>query len=359
MHILVIDDDQVITDLITYAFQSEVSHISSASSFQESLKILETYPIDLIFMDFSLPDTDHLEHLQHIRNLMDLNTVPIIMLTSNREVQLEALQYGANDFVSKPFELKELIARSKNYLEIYKHKKSLEHKKVDLEYEILEQNRQLKAALDEKHQAEIEICNRLGHAAEFRDIETGIHIRRMSQMCAHLARLIGLGEEECAIVLNASKLHDIGKVGIDDTILKKPGRLSPQEYATMQNHSLIGASLLNSDGVFPLLEAARLIALEHHEHFDGSGYPHGKKGMEIHLYARIVAIVDVFDALISKRIYKNAFSISQAIEILKEGRGTHFDPALLDLFLEHIDLFIDIAKNFPDDTLNTHKGEVS
>lgn len=209
-------------------------------------------------------------------------------------------------------------------------------------------NRSAEAALSLSRAAEYEICLRLGRAAEFRDLETGQHTRRISEMAATLAALAGLSHDMVELVRLASPLHDVGKVGIPDQVLLKPGRLTDQEMQTIRLHTTLGETLLAEAGNYPSLELGRTIALQHHEKWDGSGYPNGLRGEDIDLTARIVTIVDIFDALLSERPYKKPFSMEQTVAIMKEGHGTFFDPQLLKLFLEHLPRFVAIRDRLQD-----------
>jgi putative two-component system response regulator len=209
-------------------------------------------------------------------------------------------------------------------------------------------NRDLQAALDLSREAEYEICLRLGRAAEFRDLETGQHTRRISEMAAALAGLAGFSQDMTELLRFASPLHDVGKVGIPDQILLKPGRLDEQEMQTIRLHTILGDKLLAEAGNFPALELGRVIALQHHEKWDGSGYPNGLHGEDIAIVARIVTIVDIFDALLSERPYKRPFTLDKAIEIMKEGNGSFFDPQLLQLFLNNLQQFVGIRNRLCD-----------
>jgi len=197
-------------------------------------------------------------------------------------------------------------------------------------------NQAAEAALALSREAEYEICVRLGRAAEFRDLETGQHTRRISEMAAALAGLAGFSQEMTELLRFAAPLHDVGKVGIPDQILLKPGKLDEQEMETIRLHTILGDKLLAEAGSFPALELGRVIALQHHEKWDGSGYPAGLHGEEIAIVARIVTIVDIFDALLSERPYKQPFSLEKTVAIMEEGRGSFFDPKLLQLFLDQL-----------------------
>lgn len=198
---------------------------------------------------------------------------------------------------------------------------------------------------------EYEIVKCFGHACEYRDIETSAHISRMSHYSKQLAFLCGLPDEEQELLFHASTLHDVGKVGIPEAILLKPGKLNEEEFEMIKQHTLIGATILS--GTHPILIAGKMIALEHHEKWDGTGYPNRLKGEEISLYGRITAIADVFDALISKRVYKKAYTVEEAVNILIQEKEKAFDPTLIDLFLDNLDDFVEIKERYLDTALST------
>ncbi len=193
----------------------------------------------------------------------------------------------------------------------------------------------------------MEVLSRLAAAGEFRDNETGLHVQRMSHYTERLAHFMGFDEEECGKLLLASPLHDIGKIGVPDGILLKPGKLTTEEFETIKSHTIIGGKILEGSD-YPLLELARLIALTHHEKFDGSGYPNGLKGEEIPIEGRIVAVADVFDALTSSRPYKPGWPIDRAVTLLKDGAGSHFDPEVVKHFVNNLGTFIAIRERFND-----------
>ncbi len=290
----------------------------------------------LILLDLNMPGMDGYEVMAALNKLEEPLLPPIVVLTaqSQQDYLMRALEAGARDFVSKPFDSRELLMRVHNFLDGHVAHKLVRHQKDHLEVLVEERTRQLQ----ESH---LEILRRLGHAAEYRDEETGDHIIRMSQMCALLARKAGWSEQECELILHAAPMHDIGKIGIPDTILLKPGKLNPAEWKIMQTHAEIGGRLLegNDENLFTM---AREIALNHHEKWDGSGYPQGLKGEQIPVSGRIAALADVFDALTSTRPYKEAWPIEGAVQLIRENRGKHFDPGLVDLFLDDVASFVEI-----------------
>jgi len=348
MNLLIIDDDEFILELIAHILGGKYSNLYKAKSFKDTREILDKAKIDLILMDYNLPDVKNFELLTFIREKFTLNELPIVMLTTERSIQLKALENGANDFITKPFEVDELVARTNNYIELFKYKRMMQERQFNLEEEVNIRTFQLQKALKDLIFAEKEICNRLGEASEYRDTETGAHIKRISKLSAHLAKLLGLGIKEIELIENASKLHDIGKVGIADKILQKPGKLTKEEFDIMKQHTTIGAKILSGAESIELIETSKIIALEHHEKYDGSGYPYGKSGDNIHLYAYIVSIADVFDALASKRVYKEAMPITEVIKIMQEGSGKQFNPEILTIFFNNIDSFIKIREEFAD-----------
>lgn len=347
--ILAVDDEPFNLELIEFAFYGQ-SHIviHKATNGQEGIESAKHYDPDVVLLDLRMPVMDGFTALQIFKNDPELSKIPVIVVTANIEEKLKALKLGANDFLGKPFDVEELRLRCKNHAHTRQQERIVEGMNQHLEETVAQKTHELQNALVLAKETEYEISFRLGKASEFRDLETGMHIRRMSYYSQLLARLVGLPEEECELILHASPLHDIGKVGIPDSVLLKPGKLTPSEFEIMKLHTTLGGSMLEGCDTYPTINAGRIIALQHHEKFDGSGYPQGIVGEEIHLYARIVAIADVFDALTSKRVYKDPFPLEKALGIMQEGRGQHFDPQLIDLFMTNIDQFLAIQAQFPD-----------
>ena len=350
--ILAVDDEPFNLDLIEAAFFQYIEvEVIRAKSGKEALELLEKRDnFDVVLLDISMPEMDGLEVLQAIRKEEKNRYIPILMLTANIDKEAQALELGANDFITKPYNLDVMCQRTLNYAKLHAFYKEVTNQKEILEHKVQERTVDLNNALDLAKDAEQEVAFRLGKASEFRDLETGGHIKRMSHYSALLAKLYGLDKQECELILNAAPLHDIGKVGISDNILLKPGRFTPEEFEVMKEHTTIGANILKGSEKFPLLKWGKIIAQEHHEKWDGSGYPKGKKGEEIHLYARIIALADVFDALSSKRCYKEPMKLEKVLSIIKEGSGIHFDPKLTQIFLDNIDKFLEIKDKFPDES---------
>lgn len=349
--VLAVDDQEFNLDLIELAFMETPNvQITRAVNGQEALNTLMNDPdYRVILLDLAMPVMNGFETLEHLIKNPIWSQIPVIVVTANAEEKHRALRSGASDFLAKPLDVEELKLRTFNYAKIKEYQDNLGDMNRLLEEKVQQRTAALQEALVLAKKTEYEISARLGKASEYRDLETGMHIKRMSHYSAKLAEILGLSADEVELILYASPLHDIGKVAIPDQILLKPGRFTPEEFEIMKLHATLGGKMLESDGNYPVIEAGRIIALQHHEKIDGTGYPRGLSGEEIHIYARIVSIADVFDALSSERVYKKAFTIEQTLEIIKEGSGTHFDAKLVTLFEENLEEFLKIKEAFPDE----------
>ncbi|MGB9822850.1 MULTISPECIES: HD domain-containing phosphohydrolase [Thermodesulfovibrio] len=347
--ILVVDDEAVNLELISAIFiDSPNIVILTARDGVEALEILKNHTPDVIVLDIRMPRMNGIEVLEVLKSDSRTSHIPVVVLSGDDRERKNALKHGANDFIPKPFDAEELKLRVINNLQVKKYQDLVRNINEVLQKELMKKTKELREALELAKEAEYEMVVKFGMISEFRDEETGQHIRRISYYSKLLAQLIGLPESEQNIIFYASPLHDVGKVGIPDNILKKPGPLTPEEFEIMKLHTIIGGRILTSQPKFITLQAGKIIAEQHHEKWDGSGYPYGLKGEEIHIYARIVAVCDVFDAITSDRVYRPAFSIEQAIDIMKKGRESHFDPQLLDIFLNNFDEFLKIRETFKD-----------
>ncbi len=348
--VLAVDDEPFNLELIAAAFDGyENVRLISVQNAKDALELLKNSEFDVVLLDISMPQMNGLEALKYIRKELKLQTLPVLMVTANTEKEIEALRCGASDFIAKPYDIDILCSRTLNYAKLNRYTQNLNAQNEILEEKVQQRTAELQKALKFSKETEFEISVRLGRASESRDPETGGHIKRMSHYSKLLAQLAGLSDEEAELILYASPLHDIGKIGIADKILLKPGRFEPQEFEIMKTHAKLGAQMLEGAERFPILKAGKIIALEHHEKYDGSGYPHGLKGEDIHFYARIVTIADVFDALSAKRCYKDAMPLEKVLSIMKNDAGTHFDPQLIELFLDNIDEFLEIKEIYKDD----------
>lgn len=347
--ILVVDDETVNLELISAIFiDSPNIMILTASDGLEAMEVLKNHTPDVIVLDIRMPRMDGIEVLDALKSDQSTSHIPVVVLSGDEKERKNALKHGANDFIPKPFDAEELKLRVLNNLQVKKYQDLIKNINEVLQKEVMKKTKELREALELAREAEYEMVVELGMLSEFRDEETGQHIRRISHYSKLLAQLAGLSEFEQNILFYASPLHDVGKVGIPDSILKKPGPLTSEEFELMKLHTIIGGKILTSDQRFITLHAGKIIAEQHHEKWDGSGYPKGLKEREIHIYARIVAVCDVFDAMTSDRVYRPAFTVEQTLEIMKKGKGSHFDPQLIEIFFNNIDEFIKIRETFRD-----------
>jgi putative two-component system response regulator len=328
--IFVIDDETTNLKLLHKMLVSE--GYSSPVLIQDSRLVLERYKElrpDLILLDINMPHLDGYQVMEQLKALDDPLLPPIIMLTAQcgQDYLLKALAAGARDFVIKPFMRVELLMRVRNLLDAHLAHRLVHGQKATLE-------RMVQHRTDALYQARIQVVHCLGRAAEYRDNETGLHIVRMSLYSALLAKSMGWTDSECELLLHASPMHDVGKIGIPDSILLKAGKFEPEEWEVMKTHAAIGAEILEH-GDSELLCLARVIALSHHEKWDGSGYPNGLEGEAIPEAGRIVAVADVFDALASSRPYKKAWPVEDAAAYIGDNAGKHFDPAVAEHFYKN------------------------
>jgi putative two-component system response regulator len=353
--ILAVDDEPFNLDLIELTFMDAPDiELIRAVHGRDALEKLQQIKPYVILLDLRMPVMDGLELLGILKSDALLAKIPVIVITANSEEKNRALELGANDFLAKPVDTRELKLRAFNAVMLYKNQMELEKLNASLDDAVKQRTLELQKALEFAQDTEYEISLRLGLASEYRDLETGMHIKRISHFSALLGKLAKMNDDETQLLLYSSPLHDIGKIGIPDAILLKPGKLEEREFEVMKEHTTIGGKMLDDGDKYPIIKAGQIIATQHHEKYDGTGYPNGLKGEEIHIYARIVAIVDVFDALTSKRVYKDPFPIEVALKIMQEGRGTHFDPIFLDLFVDNISKFLEIKENFIDSDETPH-----
>jgi len=296
---------------------------------------------DLVIVDYMMPILSGTELVERFRARHA--DVPVLMITANHETVLrhQALKIGVTDFLNKPMDNIEFLARAKNMLALRASHKKLANHAAWLADEVRKATETIVT-----QQREMIFC--LSKAAEYRDPETGAHILRMAHYSRHIARCMGLSVVQQDLLLAAAPMHDVGKVGTPDNILLKPGKLTEAEFAIMKQHAVIGFEILSSSSS-PLMQVAAEIAHTHHEKFDGSGYPRALMGEAIPLFGRIVAVADVFDALTSVRPYKKAWSIEDATQLLRDGKGKHFDPACVEAFLSEWDEVLEIKQRFVDD----------
>lgn len=297
---------------------------------------------DLILLDINMPHLDGFDVMTQLKALNDPLLPPIIILTAQdgHDYLLKALALGARDFIGKPFDRAELLMRVRNLLDA-----QLAHRMLHDQKKVLEE--MVHARTEDLNQTRLQVVRRLGRAAEYRDNETGLHIIRMSKYAELLARSLGWSEADCELMLHASPMHDVGKIGIPDSILLKPGKLDADEMDIIKTHTSIGADILK-DGNSALMHLACEIAISHHEKWDGSGYPNALAGTAIPQSGRIVAVADVFDALTASRPYKKAWTVEAAANLIRESSGSHFDPEVVEHFEKCFLAIIEIRNNYMD-----------
>lgn len=287
-----------------------------------------TFAPDLVLLDLHMPRVSGLDVLAQIRAEAGPGFLPVLMLTADAssEAKVRALSAGANDFLTKPFDRVEVQLRMQNLLRIRHLHRELQEQNAHLEERVQERTKEVAEAKDE-------ILQRLAMAAEFRDDQTGEHTQRVGSVAALVAEALGLPSREVELIRRAAPLHDVGKIGIPDSVLLKPGPLTEAERSLMKRHTEIGARLVSRSSA-PTLQMAEQIASTHHERWDGTGYGVGLSGTDIPISGRIVAVTDVFDALTHKRPYKEAWSAADALEEIRSQRGKQFDPHVVDAFLD-------------------------
>lgn len=329
---ILIVDDQPANVLLLERLLEEAggyTQIRGTNNPREVFLHLVEFEPDLILLDLVMPEMSGFEVMEQLKLILAEDSyLPILVLTADvtTETKQKALVAGANDFLTKPFEPTEVLLRIRNLLQTrFLH--------LHLEKKVHERTEALSLRTSQLEEAQIEMLERLALSAEYRDDDTGQHIERVGVRSAALAKALGLPDSEVELLRRAAPLHDLGKIGIPDSILLKPGRITDEEYEHMKAHTLIGAKIL-ADGHSEMVQVAECIALSHHERWDGSGYPHGLKGDQIPLAGRIVAVVDVYDALTSVRPYKSAWSKQAALELILQSAGQHFDPLVATTFVK-------------------------
>ncbi|MBU1284750.1 MAG: response regulator [Gammaproteobacteria bacterium] len=320
--LLLVDDEATNLQVLRHILQDDY-RLLFAKDGAKALEMAERERPDLILLDVMMPGMTGYEVCQALKVQAHLEAIPVIFVTALADVEDEAHGFavGAVDYITKPVSPPIVRARVRTHLSLVR--------------------------MDELRQTRLQIVQRLGMAAEYKDNETGLHVIRMSHFSKVLALAAGFSEAAAEELLNAAPMHDVGKIGIPDAVLRKPGKLDEQEWAVMRQHVEIGAQIIG-EHASGLLRTAQRIALSHHEKWDGSGYPNGLSGEDIPLEGRIVAIADVFDALTSVRPYKAAWSIEDAVRLLQEESGRHFDPQLVELFIQQLPAILEIKERWAE-----------
>jgi putative two-component system response regulator len=344
--ILVIDDEPANVQLIERLLQrSGYSNVHGTTDPTEAVTLYRRLNPDLVMLDLHMPILDGFGVMGKLIDALPAGDyLPILVLTADvaQETKQRALLSGARDFLTKPFDQAEVLARVRNLLDtrslhqqLRRHNELLEERVAERTTTLRDTLSQLERAHQDLRLAQEETIHSLSLAAEFRDVDTSRHIERMSRYCEIMAEGMGFDDNERQTIRLAAKMHDVGKIGVPDSILLKPGKLTPDEFETMKTHAQIGYDIL-SGSTSALSKTAAVIAWTHHEKVDGSGYPRGLRGDAISREGRLAAVADVFDALTSNRVYREAFDLPEAFGIMREGRGNHFDADILDLFFDRI-----------------------
>lgn len=349
--ILAVDDQVQNIELLEAFLIPQGYQIIRAGNGEEALFKL-TSDVDLILLDVMMPGMDGFEVTRRVRENLSFRLLPIILVTALRELDdhVKGIEAGCDDFISKPVDKTELVARVRALLKVKAYHDLMSDYQKKLEAEVAVRTEDLRRALEDAKAAALEIIQRLSSAAEYKDAQTGYHIDRMSRYAAAIARQMGLDAAAAKLIQFASSMHDLGKIGVPDRILLKPAKLSPLEWEIMKKHTLIGAEIMK-DSQIELLQVGEIIARTHHEKWDGSGYPAGLRGEEIPLSGRIAAVADVFDALCSARPYKEASSFEEALEVIRQGSGGHFDPDVVDAFFAILNEIQAIKRQYENSAL--------
>ena len=326
--ILVIDDQEAQVRLVESILKGAgYTRVHSLTDPRLAMRHYSDIQPDLVMLDLNMPYLNGFQVMQQFAAIEGSDWIPVLVVSGEDEgeVLIRALQGGAQDFVAKPFDRTEILTRIRNMLEVRM-----------LHNEVKDQNRLLEERVRERtvelRETQLDVVHRLGRCAEYRDDVTGNHIHRVSRFCERLGHASGMTPQEAEILRDASTMHDVGKVGIPDSILRKPGKLTPDEWEIMKSHTVIGAGML-AGGRSDLLQTAEKIAMFHHERWDGSGYPMGMRGTDIPMVGRITSVCDVFDALTSERSYKVAWTPEAARAEIERQSGTQFDPDVVKLFI--------------------------
>lgn len=341
--VLVVDDTPENIDILSGTLRSEYK-VKAALNGEKALKIAATEPQPaIILLDIMMPGIDGYEVCRQLKANPATAKIPVIFVTakSDEEDEKRGLELGAVDYITKPINPSIVEARVHTHLSLYDQNLALEKK--------------VRERTEELNDTRLTIIHRLGRAAEFKDNETGLHVIRMSHYSRLIAEALDFNEDWPDLIFNAAPMHDIGKIGIPDNILLKSGKLDDKEWNLMRKHPKFGADILG-DHNSEIMKTSKVIAISHHEKWDGSGYPNKLKGDEIPISGRVVAIADVFDALTTERPYKKAWTVKDAVKLLDENSGSHFDPNLVPLFHEVLPSILDIKDTYAESTAEISSG---
>jgi len=351
--ILVVDDTPLNLQVATGILRPHYQALAAIDG-PKALDIVSKRPdIQLILLDIMMPGMNGYEVCRLLKADPQHAHIPVIFLTALNATEDERLAFDAGgvDFINKPFQPETLLARVATHMRLHAHERRLDGL-------VRERTAALEAKSIELEATRLQVIHQLGRAAEYKDDDTGTHVIRMSHYSRLLAEAAGLSSDRVELLFKASPMHDIGKLGIPDAILKKPGKLTDEEFDVMRKHPAIGAGIIGNQKS-ELLEVARVVALTHHEKWNGKGYPRQRAGEEIPIEGRIVAIADVFDALTSDRPYKQAWTVEKTIAVMQQDTGTHFDPGLMPLFVERLPEILAVKEHYSENLSTTKASEDS
>ncbi len=327
--ILVVDDVEENLKLVSMVLEQDGYEVETARDGLAALELAHVYKYNLILLDIMMPVMGGFETCRYLKVTPETASVPVIFFTANndKESLRRAYSVGGIDYIKKPFFKEELLARVNTHVKLKDYEKNLENKVIEKTKEISD--------------TQVKLIHTLGGVAEGHSKETHLHVKRVTEFTYLLAKLYGMDEKEALILKDASALHDIGKLSVSDNILHKEEKLTKAEFKSMKEHVVYGQEML-SHSQLPLFKIASIICMQHHERYDGTGYPKKLKGDEIHIYGRIVAIADVFDALIFKKAYKDEWTQNEVLSFIEEMKGKHFDPKLVDIIFDNLEDFLNI-----------------
>jgi len=357
LRVLVVEDNNEAREQVSKLLGNFFENITTAVDGVDGLNKFKTQKFDLIVSDINMPNMNGIDMISEIRTLDDNIHIIILSAYDNSEYFMKTIALGIDSYIIKPIEfdlfvntITKIIKKIKLVYDNDEYKKELENMNHLLENQITQRIKEIIALNKDIKDTQKEVLFTIGAIGEIRSKETGDHVKRVAQYSKLLALYYGLGEEDAEMLKEASPMHDIGKVGIPDAILNKPAKFTDDEYEIMKKHSKLGYEMLKNSHR-PILKLAATIAYQHHERYDGKGYPQGLKGEDIDINGRITALADVFDALGSSRVYKKAWSDEKIFKMLKDERGKHFDPKLIDIFFDNLEEFLKIRDSFKDDKL--------
>ena len=346
--VLIVDDLPIVRLALQRILTKAGYRCREAEDVPHALAALAAEPADLVLCDIQMPGASGLDLVKAIQQRIPDTSVVMVSSTEDAETAIECLQQGAFGYVLKPFQPREILVQVNAALRRRVLEIAFRDREAQLAQKVREQTLEIRESREE-------VALRLISASEHRDNETGMHVRRIGLYAAEMARLLGWEQEAVDTIQSAAPMHDIGKIGVPDAILQKPGPLTDEEWVAMKRHTSMGATILKGSTV-PFIQMGARIAIGHHEKWDGTGYPKGLEGEAIPIEARIASLVDVYDAASSRRHYKESWPEDQVVELIRKGRGTHFDPHLVDLFMANRDRFGAILAANPDEAHDEDPG---